>query len=158
MQLRFPVKAGISATEEYRAATRLGRDPSELALATGLALTHPESIHLLIHPTATGHIPVLVAEDRQDFIALVQAFTRRNEPRVVPGSMGACIVTGYNNWHRISLLHERFLSDGGTEESWPLEFKKLTQQKELYQDRFMILRTGPYSGLAGTELGRDDET
>jgi hypothetical protein len=158
IQLRFPVQAGISSTEDYLAATRLGRDPSEMPLAIGLALTHPESIHLSIHPTTAGHIPVLVAEDRRNFIALVQAFTRRNEPRVVPSSMGACMVSGYNNWHRISELHALFLSAGGTEESWPLEFKRLTQQKDLYQDRFMILSTGPYSGVAGSELGSDDET
>jgi len=53
VQLRFPVQAGISATEEYRAATRLGRDPSELALATGLALTRPEK-YPFDHPSYCG--------------------------------------------------------------------------------------------------------
>ena len=34
--------------------------------------------------TMAGRIPVLLSADRDDFVALVQAFTDRNEPVPVP--------------------------------------------------------------------------
>src|SRR4051794_3823536 len=42
VQLRFPVRVGISASAPYRAATRRGVPTDGLAEATGLALHRPE--------------------------------------------------------------------------------------------------------------------
>src|SRR5262245_42844441 len=57
VQLRFPIQAGISQTEDYRAATRRGVSPEQMASATGLTLRRPETLHLEIWPTPAGRIP-----------------------------------------------------------------------------------------------------
>src|SRR5438046_2154181 len=60
-QLSFPIREGISLTEDYRAATRRGVSVETLPEATGLALDEPESIELVLHASAAGRIPLLIA-------------------------------------------------------------------------------------------------
>ncbi len=103
-QLAFPIREGISETEPYRAATRRGIPVETLPEATGLELEHPEAIELAIHESPAGRIPLLIARRRPEFAALIQALTKRNEPVPVPGSQGALMVSGYNNWSRIGEL------------------------------------------------------
>ena len=100
---------------------------------------------------------MLVAENREDFVSLVRALAHRNEPYPVPDSMGACMVAGYNNWHRISLLRQHFLASGSALDSWPQEFQRIKAQKELYQDRFIILSSGPYSAVQASDIGLDEQ-
>ena len=101
VQFQFPIRGGISQTEAYRGATRQGKPTDKLKIATGLVFTEPEKLELRIHHTLAGPLPILIAGNRRDFVTLVQALTLRNEPRPIPDSMGACIVGGYNNWHRV---------------------------------------------------------
>jgi hypothetical protein len=155
VQLRFPVEAGIGATAAYRAATRQGVPPPEGA--PGLELRSPDALRLFLHPTPAGRIPVLVAGDRGDFVALVRALTRRNEPEAVPDSMGACVVGGYNNWSRVAGLRDawRALHPDAPEAAWSAAFREIVPRKELYQDRFVLLAVGPYSGVPAGDLGLD---
>ena len=104
VQLQFPIKEGISQTEAYRAATRKGIDLNRIPEATGLVFKQPEQLQLTIHQSLAGAIPVLLVKNREDFVSLLQAITKRNEPIPIPASMGACMVAGYNNWDRISPL------------------------------------------------------
>ena len=159
VQLRFPVRQGISETGVYRLATRRG-DVSALGadglFGDGLQLAAPERLHLEIHPTPAGRIPVLTAPVREDFEALVQALTRRNEPTPLPASMGALMVSGYNNWDRVRRYREAWAarSDGG--ETWAEAFRRMIPQKERYQDRFIVLSEGPYSAVPASDLGLDE--
>lgn len=157
VQFKFPVQAGISQTEIYRAATRKGKKISEKdsPLATGLVLSAPEKLQLKLHPTLAGEIPVITAGNRQDFISLVQALTHRNEPHRIPDSMGACIVSGYNNWDRIAQYRQQWLTrqEKNSKADWAAEFKRLIPHKELYQDRFIILSPGAYSNISASDLG-----
>jgi hypothetical protein len=82
----------MSQEDAYRDATRKGRVAEADAFVPGLTLTHPEHVELAICPTMAGRVPVIVAGDREDFVALVQALTDRNEPVPVPAAVGACIV------------------------------------------------------------------
>lgn len=157
-QLRFPIEAAISATSEYAATTRRGRRPQEGR--GGLRLTAPERLQLLLYPTAAGRIPVLIISERADFVALVQALARRNEPTPVPDSLGALMLSGYNNWDRIARLRRRFdlgelVIPGAAD--WSTAFTHIRERKELYQDRLLLLGTGPYSGIAGARLGFTEE-
>lgn len=161
VQLRVPVQAGISADEAYRAATRRGRsDEADRRFAPGLVLEDPRGLQLELCATISGTVPVLTAATRNDFDRLVQAFTERNEPVPVPASMGACLVTGLNNWDRIAAYRERWARgqpDGGSEKAWAEEFARLVLQKALYQDRVVILSGGPYSATAALDAGLPED-
>ncbi len=153
VQLRLPIQEGISRTPEYRAATRRGEPP---AGAPGLALAAPEALELHLHPSLGGTVPTLLPAVRADFVALVRALSGRNEPIPVPDSMGACMVSGLVNWDRVRAHRERWLATtaGPTDASaWAREMALLTQRRELYQDRLVILSHGPYSNVAAADVG-----
>lgn len=156
VQLRFPILEGISQTEAYRSATRKGITTADIAQATGLVLQQPEKLLLMIHNSCAGAIPVLFTQNRDDFVSLVQALTMRNEPLPVPASMGACMVAGFNNWDRIRQYRQQWSDQNPancSESSWKEEFRRLIPQKELYQDRFIILSDGFYSDVSASDIG-----
>jgi hypothetical protein len=155
-QLCFPIVEGISQTSEYKAATRRGLDPRQIAIASGLHLQEPEKCRISIHPTAAGQIPVLIAPHREDFKALVRALTKRNEPGRIPDSQGAVLIGGFNNWHRIRLLRQEFLElhPGTSDLEWQSHLKThILTRTELYHDRFMLLTAGSYSGVGAAAVG-----
>jgi hypothetical protein len=65
------------------------------------------------------------------------------------------MVAGFNNWDRIREYRQRWEEEGGdrSEAAWQEEFRRLVPRKGLYQDRFLILSTGPYSNVAAGEIG-----
>lgn len=154
-QLRVPIGAGVSADEAYRAATRKGKSAeADRKFAPGLELDDPAGLQFELLPTIAGTVPVLTPATRADFERIVQAFTERNEPVPVPPAMGACIVSGLNNWDRIAAHRERWARSqpgGGSDAAWNEEFARLVPQKALYQDRFIILSRGPYSKTAAAD-------
>ncbi|MGA7616757.1 MAG: ATP-binding protein [Thermoanaerobaculia bacterium] len=154
VQLLFPIQEGISQTDDYRAATRRGVFPLP-GEAPRLSLKDPDGVQLVIHPTMAGRVPMLIARERDDFESLVRVFSERNEPAAVPPSMGACIVTGLNNWDRIHTYRRSWVRANPTaeESDWSKEFQKLVPLKHLYQDRFIILSSGPYSGVSAGMAG-----
>lgn len=160
-QLRFPVRAGMQDEGAYREATRRGNLSGLAAdglFDGGVRLEAPERLRLELHPTPAGHLPILTAPVRADFETLVQALARRNEPAPLPPSMGALMVSGYNNWDRVRRYRERWEAAPADGETWAQAFAQLVPQKSLYQDRFVILSEGPYSGVPASELGLDAET
>ncbi len=159
-QFKFPIKEGISQTEEYKAATRRGILPENYKTNGHIKFKNPGQVRLIIHQSLAGNIPVFFARNREDFIQLVRAFTMKNEPKPIPDSMGACMVAGFNNWDRIHRLRKQWEaenSDNGSEAGWQAEFKRIIPQRELYQDRFIILSNGPYSGVPASELGLTED-
>ena len=153
-QLRFPIRAGISETEPYRAATRRGIPVETLPEATGLPIARPEAIEVVIHPSPAGRIPLLIARSRAEFVALIRALTKKNEPEPVPDAQGALMVSGYNNWSRVGELRRRWEAlDPAARETatWGEELQRTP--RELYQDRFILLSDGPYSAVPAAELG-----
>ena len=149
VQLRFPIQAGISKTETYRDATLKGIENNA---TTGLVLQQPEALQLSIYQSLAGEIPVLLTTNRDDFVSLVRAITKRNEPVAIPDSMGACMVGGYNNWDRIRRYRQQWVANN-SESAWSGEFKQLITRQELYQDRFIILSDGFYSDVQPESLG-----
>jgi hypothetical protein len=159
-QLRFPVQAGISQTEDYKAATRKGVSPDNLSGATGLALGQPDRVELVLHPSPAGRIPVFIIRGREEFAMLLRALARKGEPDPVPDSQGALMVSGYNNWERLRELRRRWegLSPFERETAtWNEELARITPHRELYQDRFILLSNGPYSAVPAADLGLDED-
>lgn len=157
VQFRFPIAAGISQTDAYRAATRRGVLPSGDEPA--LTLDDPGGLELVLHPTLAGRVPVLTCRSRADFVALVRACSCRNEPEVVPESMGACMVNGLNNWDRVGRLRRRMEDERGgafDDAAWSEAFREVMPQKALYQDRLIILSSEPYSAVPAAALGIED--
>ena len=157
VQLRFPIRDGLADTDEYRAATRRGLPTEGMPSATGLDFESPESVRLLLHASPAGTVPVVVAGARADFVALVQALAYRNAPVPFPDSTGAYMVAGYVNLDRIATLRASWEADPEAKGSWSLEFKRLIGQKHLYQDRFILLAEGLYTGVDSGPLGVNDE-
>jgi hypothetical protein len=155
VQLRFPVRDGISTDEAYRHATRQGRFDAATPFSPGLQPRHPDSIVLHVVPTIAGHVPVIVAGDRHDFELLVQALASRNEPVPVPRAMGACLVKGLNNWSRVADYRAEWERQHPGSD-WSAGFAELALQKPLYQDRFILLSTGPYSNLSPAAAGFEE--
>lgn len=157
VQLRFPIREGISQSNAYQRATRRGEVSTS---REGLVLEAPDRLQLRIHDTPAGPIPLLITGHRPDFVALVRALTRRNEPAPVPASMGACMVAGYNNWDRVRDYYEAWAArtPAPTRAAWTAEFRRLIPQKHLYQDRFILLSDGPYSAVQAADLGLPEAT
>ncbi len=156
VQLSFPVLNGISGEEFYISATRRGVSPDNIHQATGIILSQPETIRLLLHQTPAGRVPLIITGNRQDFEALVQALTKKNEPAPVSESMGAVIVAGCNNWDRIRRYRNQWEKENPSDcsqQKWEEEFKRFVTRKELYQDKFIILSEGPYSGVSAEDMG-----
>ncbi|HEY6892965.1 MAG TPA: hypothetical protein VI258_02270 [Rhodanobacteraceae bacterium] len=160
VQLRVPIRAGISQDAAYLDATRKGRPAAaDEEYGPGLTLARPDRLTLEIRETIAGRLPILVAGERADFVALVQAFTGRNEPVDVPPAMGACIVNGLNNWDRVAAYRsawERDHQDDAAAGGWSAEFKRFAAHKELYQDRLIILSRGPYSAIDAASAGLNE--
>jgi len=155
VQLRFPIGEGISQTQAYQSATRRGVALDGMTEATGLILQQPQKLQLLLHQSLAGTIPVLLTENRENFVSLVQALTKRNEPHPVPASMGSCIVSGFNNWDRIRQYRQKWEVESCAnhcQSSWEEEFQRLIPQKELYQDKFIILSSGSYSNVSASDM------
>jgi hypothetical protein len=155
-QLAFPIAEAISTTSGYKNATLKGHNPAGMEGATGLVLECPNELKLTIHSTPTGHIPILTPGSRHDFEQLVQAFSSRNEPELVPASMGACTVTGFNNWDRVARYQESWQAENPGK-SWKGHFPTFIKQKALYRDRFIILSQGYYSGAGAFGFGYTDD-
>lgn len=157
IQLAFPIAEGVSTSDAYLAAVRRGIWPAESA---PLELAAPDALELHLHSTPAGRLPVLITRHRSDFETLLRAFSKRNEPSPVPASQGACMIAGYNNWDRIAALRTAVLSGQGEfgallaeSSTWDECFAKLQSRKELYQDRFILLSDGGYSGVSAESIG-----
>ena len=156
IQMRFPVRAGMSQDPGYLASTRLGAEPPA-DLATGLGLKAPERCSVVLYPTPAGHIPVITTAEREDFRLLVCALTRSNEPVAIPDSMGACMVAGYRNWDRVRRTCEPYDPATVFAGAGDAQVQKRLKNKASYQDRFVILSNGYYSGVAPEQMGLQPE-
>jgi hypothetical protein len=158
-QLAFPIREGISRTEAYRDATLRGVPVETLPEATGLEIAHPEAVEVVLHSSPAGRIPLLIVRRRPEFVALIQALSRKNEPEPVSEAQGALMLAGYNNWSRIRELRRRWeAAEPAARQTatWGEEFQRLQPQRELYQDRFILLSDGPYSAVPARDLDLDE--
>ena len=153
IQLSFPIEHGISKTPAYLASVRRGEPPPAWVKNS---IGNEADLQLEIYLSPAGNIPLLTTSGRTTFVSLVQALTHRNEPVEVPEAMGACMVAGYNNWDRIRSYRQTW-EEANPGRRWADEFPRFLSQKPLYQDRFIILSDGPYSGVDARALRLPDD-
>jgi len=157
VQLRFPIEPGVSESPAYRAATRRGVWPAPES--RGLELARPAELHLFLAETPVGRVPVILATTREDFVALVRALAHKNEPWPIPDAVGATIIGGFNNWDRVASLRRAWEAGDSTSGSpleWAARWREIVREPGLYQDRFIVLGSGPYSGAAAADVGLDE--
>lgn len=152
VQLQFPVREGMSQVEAYRKTTRQGF-LAEGKEAIGLELQCPEKLKLYFYQTLAGRLPVLYTEFRSDFELLVQVFSARNEPVLVPLSLGAYLIKGYNNWDRVSEVRRQQAIESLIPNLVAAPNDKYRSCQKEYQDCFMILSAGEYSGVTAEKMG-----
>lgn len=158
-QLHFPIRKGISQTPAYQDATRRGVPVDQVRTGRGLRVRHPEAIELDLYLSPAGRIPVLILRDREDFMTLARALAMRNEPRPLPPSLGAFMVSGFSNWDRLNALRQRWEATDPAEReaaTWNEELARIVPHRALYQDRFILLSDGPYSAVPAADLGLSD--
>jgi hypothetical protein len=59
------------------------------------------------------------------------------------------LIKGYNNWDRVNQYKQKCKGN--------FNFEELKAQKDLYQDKFLILSSSEYSGVPAKMLGLADE-
>ena len=154
VQLRFPIEPGISESPVYRAATRRGVWPAPES--RGLELARPAELRLFLAETPVGRVPVILATTREDFVSLVRALGHMNEPWPIPDAVGASIIGGFNNWDRIASLRRAWEASDPASSSplgWTARWREIVRDPGLYQDRFIVLGSGPYSGKTAADVG-----
>jgi hypothetical protein len=157
VQLRFPIEPGVSETPAYHAATRRGVWPAPES--RGLELACPKELRLFLAETPVGRVPVILAPTREDFVALLRALGHRSEPRTILDSVGATIIGGFNNWDRVAALRRAWEADSRTDSplGWATRWQEIVSEPGLYQDRFIVLSSGPYSGTAAEDVGLSED-
>lgn len=156
VQFNFPIKKNSSQTEYYKRATLRGENLSQIPEAIGINLKEPQKLQLKLHQGTVGHIPVLIVPNRSDFIAIIQALCYKNEPVEISDSMGAAMIKGINNWTKIQTLKDDFITNNSAQ-NWNYHFKNsVIPDKDLYQDKIIVLSAIPYSGVSSCSIGIDE--
>lgn len=158
VELHFPVRDGVSQTEEYLTATRNVRQTWPDSAEPEFSFDCPEEVSIILHPTLAGRIPVIRVGARRDFERLVQAVTCSNEPEPVPPTIGAMMISGYTNWERIDRLKQRWrrAHPNAAEWKWKKTFRDVPSSR--YQDRFILCSSGYYSNVPPNVLNLDPST
>ena len=89
----------------------------------------------------------MTVPNHEDFNTIVCALGNKNEPMVLPNSMGALFINGINNWNRIHQLKLNWLQENSSE-SWALAFKKQILPNLIY------LRQAHHTQYKGVQRNR----
>ncbi len=151
VQLQFPVKEGISKTEDYINTTLKGKKKKGNGC---LKLNKPNEVILdLYQSPLIGKVPIIIVPNKEDFRIIICAVSNKNEPKELPNSMGALIISGINNWDRIQTLKSDWLKDNPFG-NWNAAFKKnILPNTNLYKDQIIVLSFGGYSGVISEQVG-----
>lgn len=156
-QFGFPIRTGISTEPAFRDATERGAPA--VGGADGVEFADALAVTIAVHETPAGGVPVIMAGERADFEALVRAFAERNEPVALPIAMGACLVDGLHNWDRVA--RHRQASDAALEPergaAGGARSASLGKDKKRYQDRVLLLGSGPYGAVPAAAAGRGEQ-
>lgn len=146
-QLTFQVEPGMSEKPEYLSVVRRGILPEHPVFPYG----ESGEEELLRLETPIGIVEALYLPDRQIFEHFVRVLAYRCEPAELPGTMGAMMISGLNNWRKIEAHKEEYLKRGSGD--WKEEFAKFTGNKENYKDTVILVGRGSYSAISPKETG-----
>ena len=149
-QLTLEVKADMKNTEEYINIVRKGFVPTKLVFP--IEETGDEEIIKI--ETPVGIAEVLYLPNREMFEYFVRVLAYECEPKGIPDSMGAILISGITNWRKIDNHRMQYILTGGRD--WNNEFKKFTSVKENYKDTVLLVSKGNYSALNNIDAGFEE--
>jgi hypothetical protein len=155
-QLNFPIESEIDKSAFYKDLVLKGKTDS-ITLPSYLKLTDSNSINLKLHESIAGRIPILIVQNKEDFITIIQSLLFKSNPVPIPLSMGATLIKGINNWERLNILKNNWLANNPLGD-WIKEFSNnIVSNKSLYKDNLIILSTKPYSNVSARRLGLPED-
>jgi len=158
VQLRVPVRPGVSGTAEYADVVRRGRPFAAEAFGGQLALERPGDLLLSVQEHPAGALPVLMTRHRPDFVTLDRALAFRSEPVEVGPAVNAHLISGLANWDRLRRYREAWLAEHGAAdgEAWMREMRRVIAAEPVrFYDRLMLICVHPYSAVSPRQLGLD---
>ncbi|MDZ7899432.1 MAG: hypothetical protein U5N85_15590 [Arcicella sp.] len=152
-QLNFPIEEDINKRQDYIDAVLRGK-------TIGFNENNTLNLHGIefeIYKSIAGKVPVIKVPDNQDFIQIIQSLLHKNNPALVPASMGAILINGINNWDRLHTLKQNWL-DKNPFGNWNEEFSNnVLSRPNLFKDKIIVLSTKPYSNVAASSLGLSED-
>ncbi len=154
--LFFPLGEDVQESEAYQRMRAEGiADPERPFPPDSLLATHFDTLSWELYQTSAGKIPVIYCRARTDFEAMLRAITAKNSLEPIPVTQGAQYISGYRNRERIRHRKRKFLEEND-ELFWPAEWKAMSENKDLYCDKLIILSNNPYSNIPARKMGLED--
>ena len=149
-QLLFPIATGTSTSSEYKDAVCFGKN-----FHGSLDYSLCEKDWFRCVDTPAGSIDVLLLHDRRDFEKCACALANRCEPKTIPESVGAFMISGLINWEKV----RKHLNKQPEDECFVNGFvwNWLKKNHCDYHDRIILLSSGWYSGITPEMIGLSDE-
>lgn len=140
-QLYIKPEKDVSQSDLYRAITRKGQHyQGTLDHFMGSC-----EDSLTVEHTPAGDVMVIFLKHRSDFECFYRIMACRCEPVPVPATMGACYLSGLNDWSRIHEHMDAYKLSGGQDVRG--EFARFTADPANYKQTMILLSEGPYSAV-----------
>jgi len=149
-QLLLPVAAGMSKSPAFTDAVYRGKRYDGVP---DYSLSEKDRFSRV--DTPAGPVDVLLLHERVDFEKCACALANRCEPKPLPRSVGAFMISGLTDWEKV----RKYLDKGPQEECLVNSFL-LNWLKRDHPDilsRIILLSSGWYSGIAPERLGLSGE-
>ncbi|QOG01213.1 hypothetical protein [Flavobacterium sp. MDT1-60] len=151
-QLNFLIERETDKIELYKNVVLKGKTDT-FKFTAYLKLEDAKNISLELHQSVAGRVPVLIVPNKEDFVKILQSLMHKNNPVSIPPSMGAVLLNGLNNWKRLNNIKKKWLQNNPLGD-WNTEFSdNIMPNRSLYNDKFIILSTKPYSNVKASQLG-----
>ena len=149
-ELLFPIATGTSTSPEYKDAVYFGK---KYKGSLDYSLCKKDWFRCV--ETPAGSIDVLLLHDRKDFEKCACALANRCEPKIIPKSVGAFMISGLINWEKV----RKHLNKQPEEKCFVNGFvwNWLKKNHCDYHDRIILLSSGWYSGIAPEIIGLSNE-
>ena len=144
-QLLFPISDGVSKSFAYRRAVLLGKEHTGT-----LDFTMCEKDRLVRLDTPVGTAEALLLYNRADFEKCACALGNRCEPKELPKSVGAFMISGLTNWEKV---RSGLARHSECENNGLIDWERLRAVGCDYKDKIILLSSGYYSGVAPETVG-----
>ena len=151
------IRPAEDALETYKDVVLAGEEPPSRSLSH--FIMH-EQDSVVYEETPAGPVLAVTLNERQDFETFLQIIANKCMPVTIPATQGATLLDGVISWNKINARKEAYLNEtagSGEEADWSAEFARFTSVKTNYTDVMLVLSTGPYSAVNGSEFGIDEE-